>query len=66
MTKTFTAKGNQTKTIQKVLGAGFAVRTNGVCTIVKGNISEAKELLAGFAMVFDFRELGDNLAVWPR
>ena len=64
--QTFTAKGAQTKEIKAILGAGFKVRTNGVCTIISGDVAEAKALLAGFAAVFDFADLGGGLAVWQR
>lgn len=48
MEATFTTKGQQTKAIKKILGAGFSVKTNACGSMVFGDLKEAQELLGGF------------------
>ena len=62
----FNTKGQQTKVIKKILGGSFSVSTNGTCTVVKGDIASAKELLSGYSMFFGFTESVDRLLVWAR
>jgi hypothetical protein len=64
MFENFNTKGQQTKALKKILGGGFSVKTNAACTVVKGDLAEAKELLAGYSMFFGFSESADRLFVW--
>jgi len=63
---TFTEKGNITKEIKKLLGKGFEVKTNGCGTIVKGDLANAAEAVAGTPF-YGCCVMGDGayLLVWP-
>lgn len=54
----FYTKGQQTKMIKKILGAGFEVKTNACGSMVFGDLAEAAELLGGYG--FTIQNIADT------